>query len=107
VLGVSELVTNAVLHGAEPVELCLRAKFCDDGGAIVACEVSDSSALLPRYLLAEEAEHGRGLQIVAALASAVDVRPTVSGKTVRFSMAVPVAAGPGQKGPRVREGAAA
>ncbi|MFE0633228.1 ATP-binding protein [Streptomyces sp. NPDC058864] len=67
VLVVSELVTNAVTHGTSPAELCLvpgedrrglRIVVTDAGPA--AC--GDGECVPPD-------EHGRGLPIVAALAS--------------------------------------
>ncbi|MET9494850.1 ATP-binding protein, partial [Streptomyces sp. NPDC006552] len=67
-LCVSELATNALLHGVPPgrgfrlhIAMCahrvVRIEVHDSGGGTVAAQV-------PR----PEAEHGRGLQLVAALA---------------------------------------
>ena len=63
-LATSELVTNAMLHGRPPVELRLRLE-----GADVLIEVRDRATYQPRKQRPDdEDEHGRGLQIVAALA---------------------------------------
>jgi PAS domain S-box-containing protein len=78
VLTTSELVTNALLHGRAPVELRMRIE-----GADVLIEVRDRATYQPRKLRPDELdEHGRGLQIVAALAVRWGTRPTEYGKAV-------------------------
>ncbi|MCU1595062.1 MAG: histidine kinase [Frankiales bacterium] len=78
ILLVSELVTNAVLYGAPPVDLRLRL-----GRDHLVLEVQDRAAYLPRRLRpTEEDEHGRGLQLTALLASRWGTRPTHDGKVV-------------------------
>jgi anti-sigma regulatory factor (Ser/Thr protein kinase) len=78
VLATSELVTNAVLHGRPPVELRLRVE-----GSDVLIEVRDRATYQPRKLRPdEEDEHGRGLQIVAALSARWGTRATEDGKAV-------------------------
>ncbi|HYO40104.1 MAG TPA: SpoIIE family protein phosphatase [Nocardioidaceae bacterium] len=78
VLVTSELVTNALLHGRAPVELRTRIEGTD-----VLIEVRDRAAFQPRRLRLDELdEHGRGLQIVAALAARWGTRPTEYGKAV-------------------------
>ncbi|MEV5408648.1 ATP-binding protein [Thermopolyspora sp. NPDC052614] len=63
VLMVSELVGNAVLHGSPPFELDLRV-----GDGELHAEVLDAGSGGPRPRDAgSEAEHGRGLGIVAQL----------------------------------------
>jgi len=78
VLLVTELVTNAVLHGQPPIQLRLRRT-----SAHIVVEVHDSATFLPRRLRATpEDEHGRGLQLVSLLAHRWGTRPTVNGKSV-------------------------
>ncbi|HET7357913.1 MAG TPA: SpoIIE family protein phosphatase [Nocardioidaceae bacterium] len=78
VLATSELVTNAVLHGTGPLELRLRARRAE-----VLVEVLDRATFQPRKLRpTPDDEHGRGLQIVAALASRWGTRGTEHGKSV-------------------------
>jgi anti-sigma regulatory factor (Ser/Thr protein kinase) len=77
-LATSELVTNAVRHGRPPVELRMRIE-----GADVQVEVRDRATYQPRKLRPDDDdEHGRGLQIVAALATRWGTRPTEHGKSV-------------------------
>ncbi|QWZ08013.1 SpoIIE family protein phosphatase [Nocardioides panacis] len=77
-LATSELVTNAVLHGRAPVELRLRLE-----GSDVLVEVRDRATYQPRKQRPDENdEHGRGLQIVSALAARWGTRPTEHGKAV-------------------------
>ncbi|MEP7089946.1 MAG: SpoIIE family protein phosphatase [Nocardioidaceae bacterium] len=77
-LATSELVTNALLHGRGPVDLRMRLE-----GAEVLIEVRDRATYQPRKLRPQDDdEHGRGLQIVAALATRWGTRPTEQGKAV-------------------------
>jgi hypothetical protein len=83
-LGVSELVTNAVLHGRTPFTVAVRRTA--DG---VRIEVSDRSPLPPQVRrLSTFASTGRGLRLVAAVSSTwgiVAVAPEDGGgKTVWF-----------------------
>ena len=78
VLLVSELVTNAVIHGRPPIQLRLRRT-----SAHVVVEVRDRASFLPRKLRpTPDDEHGRGLQLVALLADRWGTRPTPDGKAV-------------------------
>jgi PAS domain S-box-containing protein len=78
VLTTSELVTNAIVHGVGPVDLRLRTN-----GREVLLEVQDRATYQPRKLRpTTEDEHGRGLQIVAALAVRWGTRATEDGKSV-------------------------
>ena len=76
----SELVTNAILHGAEPVELTLRCQ-----GGEVTIEVADGDPRTDNVRLraVEQTDPGgRGLRVVASLADRWGTRPSQSGKTV-------------------------
>ncbi|MEV7967626.1 ATP-binding protein [Sphaerisporangium sp. NPDC088356] len=82
VLMVSELVSNAIAHGAPPIRLSLRA-----GDGALRGEVSDHGAGRPRLLnLGRNVDHGRGLMIVEALADQWGVLPgpEPAGKSVWF-----------------------
>ena len=81
-LAVSELVTNAVRHGAPPARLRL-ARSPDR----LVVDVHDASPSLPGMdqdgVAAADAESGRGLAIVAAIADEVQVEPVPDdGKTI-------------------------
>ncbi|MFL6132071.1 MAG: SpoIIE family protein phosphatase [Nocardioidaceae bacterium] len=77
-LATSELVTNAVVHGRPPLDLRARIEGHD-----VFIEVRDEAIYQPRKLRPEDTdEHGRGLQIVAALSDRWGTRPTERGKAV-------------------------
>lgn len=77
---VSELVTNALLHALPPLEVRVQAL----GAAGVRIEVFDGSRdkLPSRDELALDADNGRGLEIIAALASRWGTESTSSGKLV-------------------------
>lgn len=76
VLVASELVTNAVVHARS--ECVLEARL--DGG-FLRVAVSDTSRAAPSPRLASTASHGgRGLFVVAAMASVWGVVPTPDGK---------------------------
>lgn len=80
---VSELVTNALRHGGQP--MTLRMVRCFRG---VLIEVSDSGADLPRAVAAGPAsESGRGLRLVEALSQRWGVRRDARGKVVWFRLA--------------------
>lgn len=76
VLVLTELATNALLHGEPPVVLRLLPA---EGG--VRIEVEDSGGALPQYAgHVPEAATGRGLWLVSALARAWGVEPRVQGR---------------------------
>jgi anti-sigma regulatory factor (Ser/Thr protein kinase) len=82
----SELVANAVEHAnGQSVGFVLRCLAGAEGQPAVSCEVSDSSPELPAACdPGPDADRGRGLAIVAALASASGVRTSPGGKTAWF-----------------------
>ncbi|HWD64278.1 MAG TPA: SpoIIE family protein phosphatase [Solirubrobacteraceae bacterium] len=74
----TELVTNAVLHGAPPIRLRLRRTARE-----LAIEVDDGALAMPRKLRAGPDDlHGRGLDIVAQLSHRWAARAEGYGKTV-------------------------
>jgi anti-sigma regulatory factor (Ser/Thr protein kinase) len=79
---VSEVTTNAVVHGAGSVGVRVLGT---DGG--VRVEVTDESTAVPVVRRADtEAEGGRGLALVEALAVRWGVLPLPDGKTVWFEV---------------------
>ncbi len=82
VLLTDELVTNAVVHGGGRFEL--NAELGPEALRVV---VSDPSPAAPRVLTpSAEQEHGRGMAIVASLASAWGSDAGETGKEVWFSL---------------------
>jgi anti-sigma regulatory factor (Ser/Thr protein kinase) len=82
VLCVSELATNALVHGVPPGRgFLLRLSHCGDG---VRVEVHDSGDGVPAVPLdrAEPAEGGRGLLLVSELADKWGVEERAPGKIV-------------------------
>ena len=84
---VSELVANAVQHGAEPIALCLAW----DGRAL-RIEVSDGDSCVECVKatpLSAATHHGRGLALTDHLAASwgADANPSGIGKTVWATIA--------------------
>lgn len=77
---VSELVTNAVVHAASPVDVTIRHL-----GNRTRVEVSDASVRLPQVCPAT-VEHCRGMNIVDALAARWGAEGHAGGKTVWFEI---------------------
>ena len=81
-LAVSEIVTNAVLHGREPITL--RFLATDTG---IRVEVHDGSPVSPAFsMLDPTAVTGRGLLLVSAVSDGWGVDPDDHGKTVWFGL---------------------
>ncbi|MFB7669120.1 SpoIIE family protein phosphatase [Kitasatospora sp. NPDC056138] len=73
----SELVTNAIRYGAEPI----RVRLIHDRTLI--CEVHDASSTVPHLRRAASTdEGGRGLFLVAQLAQSWGTRYTAGGKVI-------------------------
>lgn len=81
-LALSELVTNAVLHGRDPIVLRLvRTDHC------VRVEVGDGSAVSPSFsMLDPTAVTGRGLMLISAASDRWGVEPDPDGKRVWFEL---------------------
>jgi len=79
---VSELVTNAVIHGRTRATLTAERP-----GGCLRVAVVDANPQLPESPAATlEAESGRGIRIVAALADRWGVDGEADGKTVWFEL---------------------
>ncbi len=79
---VSEVATNALVHGSGDVEVGVSRR-----PGVLRVEVCDDSATLPQPRAASpDAEGGRGLALVDALASAWGVEPRGRGKVVWFEV---------------------
>lgn len=80
---VSELVTNAFLHAQ--TDCMITAEL---GDHMIRVEVADEDAGVVRPIFsADESERGRGLQMVATLATDWGVHYGSAGKTVWFTLA--------------------
>jgi anti-sigma regulatory factor (Ser/Thr protein kinase) len=81
-LAISELVTNAVLHGRAPITLRLvRTDHC------VRVEVRDGSPVSPSFsMLDPTAVTGRGLMLISAASDRWGVEPEPDGKRVWFEL---------------------
>ncbi|HMG61621.1 MAG TPA: ATP-binding protein, partial [Streptosporangiaceae bacterium] len=88
---VSELVTNAIRHARPPLQLRMILD------TTLSCEVSDASTTAPHLRRAGRYdEGGRGLMLVARLASRWGTRYTRTGKTIWAQQPLP------RGGPRPR-----
>jgi anti-sigma regulatory factor (Ser/Thr protein kinase) len=85
----SELVANAAEHGdGKPISLALRRHADCAGRPAVTCEVTDSAPrFAPQLVPGPDAERGRGLMIVEALARSSGVWPSQAGRTSWFTLA--------------------
>ncbi|MFF0077795.1 SpoIIE family protein phosphatase [Streptomyces sp. NPDC005494] len=83
-LVVSELVTNAIRYGGEPIQLRLIR------GTALICEVVDGSSTAPHLRRARIFdEGGRGLLLVAGLTERWGTRYTATGKTIWAEQPLP------------------
>lgn len=81
-LALSELVTNAVLHGREPIQV--RVVLSVDA---LRVEVHDASPMSPSFsMLDPTAVTGRGLMLISAVADRWGVEPAPDGKIVWFEL---------------------
>lgn len=81
-LALSELVTNAVLHGRQPIVLELELR---EAGLRVS--VCDGNPVSPSFsMLDPTAVTGRGLLLISATADSWGVEPHAGGKSVWFEM---------------------
>ncbi|MGO4428984.1 ATP-binding protein, partial [Streptomyces sp. MCAF7] len=81
---VSELVTNAIRYGREPLQLRLLRERA------LICEMADGSSTSPRLRRARTTdEGGRGLFLVAQLARRWGTRYTEHGKVIWTEQPLP------------------
>lgn len=81
---VSELVTNAIRHAQQPIQL----RIILDGG--LSCEVFDGSSSAPHLRRADRYdEGGRGLMLVSQLAERWGTRHTSTGKVIWAQQPLP------------------
>lgn len=79
---VSEVATNALVHGSGDVRVSVQAQ-----GGRLRVEVGDDGKARPKPRTADlDAEGGRGLALVEALASSWGVDPRPPGKVVWFEL---------------------
>lgn len=81
----SELVANAAEHGQMPIGLTIRRHTEPDGQHGILCQISDGTPapVRPQPLQAD-GERGRGLHLVAALATTSGTTVNPHGKTAWF-----------------------
>jgi anti-sigma regulatory factor (Ser/Thr protein kinase) len=98
----SELVTNAVVHGAPPVTLAVE---CDTSSGM-RVRVTDGSPRAPLPRAARPADvDGRGMALVDLLSAAWGAEPTEHGKEVWFLLRRSPGSGPRNDSPGGARGA--
>ncbi len=81
-LALSELVTNAVLHGRDP--LSVRVVLAEQ---VLRAEVADANPVSPSFsMLDQTAVTGRGLLLISAVSDGWGVEPSPAGKVVWFEL---------------------
>ena len=81
-LALSEVVTNAVLHGREPIAVTLTL-----GARLLRVEVTDANPVSPLFsMLDRTAVTGRGLLLISAASDRWGVDPSATGKAVWFEL---------------------
>jgi hypothetical protein len=100
-LGVSELVSNAILHGCDPIQVRVRGTV--DHPRVEVRDASVETPVLPAPLAMDHDDDllltfGRGLSIVARVSSAWGAEIDEEGKTVWFVPQLELAEGPGVQG---------
>ena len=81
-LALSELVTNAVLHGREPIAVTASL-----GSQVLRVEVTDANPVSPSFsMLDQTAVTGRGLLLISAVSDRWGVDPSPDGKAVWFEL---------------------
>lgn len=80
---VSELVTNAVEHGAPPITVRIE---CDKRNGLKVSVSDHSVAPIEPRQAAPLDENGRGLTLVQLISSAWGIEPSEDGKEVWFSI---------------------
>jgi anti-sigma regulatory factor (Ser/Thr protein kinase) len=83
----SELVTNAIVHGAEPI--VLEVMVLEHGLRLEVCDGDNGSSVVAVRDACEGVTTGRGLKIVDALAHRWGVEGHRGGKSVWAELDVP------------------
>jgi|SRR6266567_3248722 len=90
-LAVSELVTNAVLHGTAPIRAALRLTTVDDIPSVVF-ECSDAAPILAAAYAEEgyeeRGDYGRGILVVQSVTDILGVTSSEKGKMIWVSIAL-------------------
>jgi anti-sigma regulatory factor (Ser/Thr protein kinase) len=80
---VSELVTNALIHGVPPIRLTMR---CADSRTIVRVSDSGHQPILLQHPVAADAVSGRGLRLLEVVATDWGVDTDARGQSVWFTL---------------------